>query len=74
MDRETDDDDDDDLKDESASLYTSDELYISTTQAPADHPRPRLQRFASARHVPGDTLHGLRAAAVWIQADERDGR
>ncbi|KAG5955521.1 hypothetical protein E4U56_007170 [Claviceps arundinis] len=94
-------DDDDNLSDESASLYTSDELYLddasdnekeissegeesffprtrrriislSSERILDVHSRPRLQRFASARHVPGDMLHGLRAVAVWI--DELDGR
>ncbi|KAG6104859.1 hypothetical protein E4U13_008204, partial [Claviceps humidiphila] len=72
-------DDDDDLSDESASLYTSDELYLDDASdnvkkfhlkgRRASHLEraggssvseriPDVQRFASARHIPGDMLHG----------------
>ncbi|KAG6095802.1 hypothetical protein E4U14_008118 [Claviceps sp. LM454 group G7] len=91
-------DDDDNLSDESASLYTSDELYLddasdSEKEITSEGEESFLRRtrrwiipsefltctaapdFSASQAlvmVPGDMLHGLRAAAVWI--DELDGR
>ncbi|KAG6105664.1 hypothetical protein E4U13_007789 [Claviceps humidiphila] len=91
-------DDDDNLSDESASLYTSDELYlddasdnekeISSEGEESFLPRTRRRIIRTYYTLPlwppptsalrkrsaysGDMLHGLRAAAVWI--DELDGR